>query len=106
MKAGVLFLVVLGVACGPSQDLGPAVTCSDVSLTTDTGSCSLIANSACSDGQLYEIDCQDDSTCTCTENGSIGASIIASNSPAGFCASVTTSAFHDLAAKCGWNLNP
>jgi hypothetical protein len=103
MKAGFL---LFAIACGPSQDLGPAVTCSDVKLVNSTGSCSLVANSACSDGSLYEIDCQDDSTCTCTMNGSIGKSIIASNSPSGFCANVSASSLHDLGAKCGWNLNP
>ncbi len=110
MKAGFLFAVVvfgaLVVACGPSQDLGPAVTCSDVALTTDTGSCSLISNSPCSDNAIYEIDCQDDGTCTCAMNGNIAMSVIASDNASGFCATVTTSAFHDLAADCGWNLNP
>jgi hypothetical protein len=31
-------------------------------------------------------------------------SIIASHSPSGFCASVSVSSLHDIAAKCGWNL--
>jgi len=104
MKVG--FFFVLLVACGPSQDVGPAVTCSNVSLTTNPGSCSLVANAPCSDSSLYEVDCQDDGTCTCTKDGNIVSSIIASDSPSGFCASVTTSSLHDIGVKCGWNLNP
>jgi hypothetical protein len=106
MKAGAFLVAIAVAACGPDQDLGPAVTCSDVSLTGDTGSCSLITNAPCSDSNIYDIDCQDDGTCTCDVNGNLSMSVIASDSPSGFCAGVTTASLHSLAADCGWNLNP
>jgi len=105
MKAAACFVLVV-VACGPSQDLGPAVTCSDISFTNNGTSCDFDEPSVCSDQQAYSIDCQDDATCTCSQNGHPITSIIASHSPSGYCASVDASSFHDLAAKCGWNLNP
>jgi hypothetical protein len=96
---------VMIIACGPSQDLGPAITCSDVSVSNQSGECDLVANKQCSDGSFYEIDCGDDATCSCIENGSPASSIFASDQSSGFCASFDVSQFHDLAAKCGWNLN-
>ena len=104
MKAA-LFALAL-VACGPSQDLGPAVTCPDMTFTNNGTDCGFVEPTACSDGSSYEINCEDDSTCTCTFNGFLQKSIIASNSTSGFCASESVSSLHDVAAKCGWNLNP
>jgi len=104
MKPG--FFFVLFVACGPSQDLGPAVTCSDIVFSNNGTDCGFDEPGVCSDNHAYGINCQDDATCTCAQDGHLIKSIIASNSSSGYCANVTASALHDLAAKCGWNINP
>lgn len=93
------------VACGPSQDLGPAVTCADIVYSNSGADCGFDEPSVCSDSHAYSVDCQDDSTCTCSQDGHPITAIIASGSTSGFCASVTASSLHDLAAKCGFNLN-
>ena len=102
--AGVLFVVAF-VACGPSQNLGPPVTCADIVYSNNGTDCGFDEPSACSDGHAYSVDCQDDSTCTCSQDGHPITAIIASNSPSGFCANVTASSLHDLAAKCGWDVS-
>ena len=100
----VLGLSLLLAGC-TSQSLGAPITCGDVKLSTDTGSCAFDTQSPCSDGKFYTIDCQDDSTCSCTMNGSLVTSIIAGDSTT-FCAGVDDSKLHELAADCGWNINP
>ncbi len=100
------------VACGPTQNLGPAVTCTNVSVVNASGECDLVANEPCSDTSIYEIDCGDDSTCSCIENGVPGTSFLASNQTSGFCASFDATKLHDLATNCiaqdgtHWNINP
>lgn len=98
-------------ACGPTENLGPAITCSDVSLVNASGECDLVASKQCSDGSFYEIDCGDDSTCSCIQNGVPATSFLASNQTVGFCASLDATKFHELATNCiasdntHWNIN-
>ena len=102
LRRAALFILSLGCS---SQPVGPAVTCS-MQVQAASGSCDLIAAQPCSDGQFYEIDCQDDGACTCVENASPTMSFNASTQPAGYCATFDASLAHDLGTKCGWNLNP
>jgi hypothetical protein len=103
MRAALLFVFALGCS---SQNLGPAITCSDIAFTNSGTDCSFVEPTDCSDGQAYGIECQDDATCTCLENGQAVTAFIASNTPTGYCANVTASSLHDLAKQCGWNINP
>ena len=102
---GFLFACLVVVACGPSQDLGPAVTCSDITFANNGTDCGFEEPGVCSDTHAYAIQCEDDGTCTCAQDGHLVLSIIASDSPSGYCASLSDSSLHDLSAKCGWNLN-
>ncbi len=102
-RAALLFLFALG--CSSSQNLGPPVTCT-MTFTSANGSCTFDPAQPCSDGNFYTIDCQDDSTCSCDQNGTPVTSIIASNMPSGYCATIDATSVHDIAAKCGWNINP
>jgi hypothetical protein len=99
------FFFVLCVECGPSQDLGPVVTCSDITYANNGTECGFDEPGVCSDGHAYGVNCQDDSTCTCAQDGHIDSAVIASNATSGFCASITKDSLHDLAAHCGFNLN-
>ena len=103
MRSVALLFFVLG--CSVQQDLGPAVTCPDVSASNNAGECDIVANSPCSDTAIYEIDCGDDGTCTCARNGMYSTSVIASDQASGYCDGFDVSRLHDLAADCGWNLN-
>ncbi len=93
-------------ACTASTTLPPAVTCPTPTVDLAPGSCDLVFAQQCSDSNFYEINCQDDSTCTCLQNGSNPTSILASDQTAGFCSGFSVSMVHDLSVKCGWNLNP
>jgi hypothetical protein len=111
MRWVAVFLVVVG--CTAQTQLGPAVTCPDVVLTTSPNGCDLVANQQCSDTFFYEIDCQDDSTCTCVQSGTVTGSMLASSMTYGFCATLDPSQMHDLATRCidpksglPWNINP
>ncbi len=99
-------LLFCGALACSSQNLGPPVTCSNVSFDSSNGSCTFSANTACDDGHFYTIGCQDDSTCSCVRDTDPPISVIASNAQFGFCTTVTSTSLHDLAAKCGWNSNP
>jgi hypothetical protein len=102
-----LFVVVFGfAACGPTQTLGPSITCSDVTASNQDGECDLVFNQQCSDQHFYEIDCGDDATCSCSRDGQQTMSIFASDQTSGFCSGFDVSELHTLAADCGWNINP
>jgi DNA-directed RNA polymerase alpha subunit len=105
MRSLLALSLLLVAACGPSTPTGPAVTCPDVQLETAAGSCDLVGTQQCSDGNFYEIDCQDDGTCTCSENGMITMSLFVEDG-SGYCATFDASLFHSLSVDCGWNLNP
>ncbi len=98
-----LFILSLGCSSQPS---GPAITCSDIAFSNTGADCSFDEPTVCSDNHAYSVDCQDDSTCSCSVDGQQTKSFFASGATSGFCATVTTSSLHDLAAKCGWNINP
>ncbi len=97
----VLLLASCVIACssGPST---PVVTCSNVTASASPGGCSLVAQTACSDGIFYEIDCQDDGTCTCTQDGMPGTAFITTPN---ICTNLDTSKLHDLGTQCAWNLS-
>jgi hypothetical protein len=107
----VAFLIV-SIGCAVQTQLGPAVTCPDVVLSTSPGGCDLVSNQICSDGFFYEVDCQDDGTCSCVQSGSVTGSMLAADVASGFCATLDASQMHDLASRCldknglGWNINP
>jgi hypothetical protein len=107
MRSLLVLFVPFVVACGPSTPAAPPVTCPNVQQPeTAAGSCDLVGENQCSDGNFYEIDCQDDGTCTCSQNGTYVTSFVAEDEPSGYCATFTPSLFHSLSVGCGWNLNP
>jgi hypothetical protein len=88
------------IACTSSVTLSPPVTCPSVTVNNVNGECDLVVSGQCSDGNFYEINCGDDSTCTCIINGNLdGSPILVSDQSFGFCAGLTASMFHDLASK-------
>ena len=114
MRRSASLLIVAAVACGPSVQLGPLVTCPNVIVANNAGECDLVTtnNQVCSDQQTYEINCGDDGTCTCVINGVIdGSPVFVSDQTSGFCATLTVSMYHSIAAMClqpgttGENLN-
>lgn len=113
MRGRVAFLGVLGlVACTASTPLGPAVTCSQVTLSKSPGACDLVTTQ-CSDSNFYTISCQDDGTCSCSIDNDVTSSFLAADGTTAYCSSMTdTSKFHDLGTSCtdaqgvALNLNP
>lgn len=96
-------LLAVVFACGPSVPLGPQVTCPGVMVQQNAGECDLVTPSmeACSDQNFYEINCGDDATCTCVVNGQIaGSPVFVTNMTSGFCATLTVSMMHGIAAMC------
>jgi hypothetical protein len=109
MRSYLALSLLLVVACGPSTPAVPAVTCDNAQTQVGSGSCDIVGPSGsmlCSDGNFYEIDCQDDGTCTCSENGMITMSLFVTGQTSGYCATFDVSLLHSLSVDCGWNLNP
>ena len=90
------------VACTTSTTLPPAVTCNATLQTMPGVSCDFTTNNQpCSDGQVYEIDCQDDGTCSCSIEGVSVVDFIADNDiMSGYCATVTMSDYAKLSQQC------
>jgi hypothetical protein len=95
-----LLALIAIVACTSSVTLGPVITCSGVTLQNKNGECDLVPAGACSDGSFYEVNCGDDSTCTCVVNGNPDTPVLAANKTSGFCATLTVAMMHDIAALC------
>ena len=98
-------------ACTASVTLGPPIDCTGVKIVSNNGECDLVPTGACNDGHFYEVNCGDDSTCTCAIDGQLQTPVIASGKTSGFCATLTVAMMHDIAAQCtdpshpGDNLN-
>ena len=104
-----LLLLVFGalVACMASTTLAPPVTCPAIDVTQQNGECDLVATQKCSDNSFYEINCGDDSTCTCIQNGNLfGQPVLASDMTVGYCATLDASKLNQISVLCGLNLNP
>ncbi len=74
-----------------------------MSASNEDGECDLVANSQCSDGHIYEIDCGDDGTCTCSVDGIQQMSILQTETT-GFCTGFSIAQLQTLSADCGWDL--
>jgi hypothetical protein len=96
---------VLG--CTGSVTLAAPVTCSNVTLVNNDGECDLVSQSACSDMSFYGINCGDDGTCTCVVNENLdGSPVLVTDGSPGFCATLTVSMMHSIAAQCQDPQNP
>lgn len=101
-------------ACAAQNPLGAAVTCPAVSLQKAPGACDFVATQVCSDSHFYALSCQDDGTCTCTQDSNNWNSFLAADNTTTYCSSINdTSQFHVLATNCvdpqsglGLNVNP
>mgnify|MGYP001554872017 CR=1 FL=1 len=113
MRGCIAFLCVLGsIACTASTALGPAVTCSQVTLSKSAGACDLVT-AQCSDSHFYTISCQDDGTCSCSIDNNVTSSFLAADGTTTYCSTMTdTTKFHELGTSCTdaqgitLNLNP
>ncbi len=101
------FFFLIVAACGPTVVLPDPVTCPSIKVSQNSGECDLVADQLCSDNLFYEVNCGDDSTCTCIQDGNLyGQPVLAGNMTSGFCAKLDASQLHHIAALCGLNLNP
>jgi len=105
--AGLLFGVVALVACTTPTATGPVVTCPGIAVDNQNGECDLVSNSECSDDNFYEIDCGDDATCTCSENGNtVNQPVFVTDQASGFCATLSVNDLNSISQLCGLNLQP